>query len=73
MAGPTRTRKDRSGPQLANAHDFILGLPYGYGTLVAERGTTLSGGQRRRIAIARAMVRKTPILILDEPITGLGE
>jgi ATP-binding cassette, subfamily B, bacterial len=57
--------------QQANAHDFIMALPHGYGTMVAERGTTLSGGQRRRIAIARAIVRDTPILILDEPTTGL--
>src|SRR5262249_36327437 len=57
--------------RMANAHDFIMSLPQGYGTMVAERGSTLSGGQRRRIAIARAIVRDTPILILDEPTTGL--
>jgi len=55
----------------ANAHDFIVRLEDGYDTVVGERGATLSGGQRRRIAIARALVRDAPILILDEPMTGL--
>ena len=55
----------------ANAHDFIVALEDGYDTIVGERGETLSGGQRQRIAIARALVRSAPILILDEPMTGL--
>jgi ATP-binding cassette, subfamily B, bacterial len=55
----------------ANAHEFIVTMPESYATMVGERGATLSGGQRRRIAIARAIVRDTPILILDEPTAGL--
>jgi ATP-binding cassette subfamily B protein len=56
---------------MANAHEFITALPAGYDTVLGERGATLSHGQRQRIAIARAAIRKAPILILDEPMTGL--
>lgn len=57
--------------ELANAMEFIEKMPEGFDTMVGERGVTLSGGQRQRVAIARAVIRNTPILILDEPSSGL--
>jgi ATP-binding cassette subfamily B protein len=57
--------------EAANAMEFIEKLPGRFGAHVGERGVTLSGGQRQRIAIARAVVRQSPILILDEPSSGL--
>jgi len=70
-------RPDATGPEIleaaknANADEFISKMSDGYYTILGERGSNLSGGQRQRIAIARAFIRDTPILILDEPSTGL--
>ena len=71
---PDATRENiEAAAKLANAHEFIMMLPHGYDTVIGERGASLSHGQRQRIAIARAAIRSAPILILDEPTTGLDE
>jgi ATP-binding cassette subfamily B protein len=57
--------------KLAQAHDFIMQMPDGYESVMSEGGDNLSGGQKQRLNLARAMIRDTPILILDEPTTAL--
>jgi subfamily B ATP-binding cassette protein MsbA len=57
--------------KLANAHDFIVSQPGGYGRIVGEKGFALSGGERQRISIARAILKNPPVLILDEATSAL--
>jgi len=68
--GATRAEVEQAAT-MANAHQFITGLPLGYDTEVGERGMSLSGGERQRISLARAFLKDAPVLILDEPTSAV--
>lgn len=71
LGGEYSQNEVETAAKLAGIHDFIIGLPKGYDTIVGERGTKLSDGQRQRLALARAIIRRPKILILDEATSGV--
>ncbi len=71
-ASPQASRDDAlAAARAVGLHEFVVTLPHGYDTIVGERGTRLSAGQRQRIALARAVLKKPKILVLDEAMSGL--
>lgn len=72
LARPEASMEEvRSAAKAAHAHEFITALPLGYETVVGERGSSLSGGQVQRIALARVFLKNPPIVILDEATSAL--
>ena len=72
LGNPQASREEIiQAAKMADAHDFIMATEKGYDTLIGDSGTKLSGGQRQRISIARALVKKAPILLFDEATSAL--